>query len=84
MATLLLSVMGGCAEVERALIRRRQQEGIAAAQARGVYRGRRKSLSTAQVAELTRRSAAEEPKTTLAREFGISRETVYQYLRAAR
>ncbi len=31
---------------------------------------------------LRRRAAAEEPKARLAREFGISRETVYQYLRS--
>lgn len=82
MANLLLSVMGAFAEFERALIRERQREGIAAAKQRGAYRGRRKSLTTTQIAELTRRSAAGEPKTTLARQFGISRETVYQYLRA--
>ncbi|MGH3515355.1 MAG: helix-turn-helix domain-containing protein, partial [Pseudonocardiaceae bacterium] len=63
-------------------IRLRQREGIAAAKQRGAYRGRRRSLTTTQVADLARRSAAGEPKTTLAREFGISRETVYQYLRA--
>ncbi|MGH3769767.1 MAG: recombinase family protein [Pseudonocardiaceae bacterium] len=82
MANLLLSVMGAFAEFERALIRERQREGIAAAKQRGAYRGRRRSLTTTQVADLARRSAAGEPKTTLAREFGISRETVYQYLRA--
>jgi len=81
MANLLLSVMGAFAEFERALLRERQREGIAAAKQRGVYRGRRRSLTPTQVAELTRRSTAGEPKTTLAREFGISRETVYQYLR---
>lgn len=79
---LLLSVMGAFAEFERALIRERQREGIAAAKQRGAYRGRKKSLTATQVAELARRSGASEPKTTLAREFGVSRETVYQYLRA--
>ncbi|MFX6755217.1 helix-turn-helix domain-containing protein, partial [Acinetobacter baumannii] len=34
-----------------------------------------------QVAQLRRRAAAGEKKAQLAREFGISRETVYQYLR---
>ncbi|MGH3772294.1 MAG: helix-turn-helix domain-containing protein [Pseudonocardiaceae bacterium] len=66
------------------MIRERQREGISAAQRRGAYRGRKRSLTAAQVAELLRRGAAGEPKTTLAREFGISRETVYQYLRASR
>ena len=83
LATLLLSVMGAFAEFERALIRERQREGIALAKQRGAYRGRMRSLTAAQVGELTVRAAAGEAKTTLAQEFGISRETVYQYLRAA-
>jgi len=81
MATLLLSVMGAFAEFERALIRERQREGIALAKQRGVYRGRKKALSAEAVAELHRRVAAGEKKAHLAREFGISRETLYQYLR---
>ncbi len=83
MANLLLSVMGAFAEFERALIRERQREGIALAKQRGAYRGRRKALTTEQVGELARRAADGEPKSALAREFNVSRETVYQYLRVA-
>lgn len=83
MATLLLSVMGAFAEFERALIRERQMEGIALAKQKGVYKGRKKSLSEAQVAELRERLKAGDSKAQVAREFGISRETLYQYLRAA-
>lgn len=82
MATLLLSVMGAFAEFERALIKERQREGIVLAKHRGVYRGRRKALTPDQVDELKASAAAGTPKATLARKFGISRETVYQYLRA--
>ena len=81
MANLMLSVMGAFAEFERALIRERQREGIALARQRGAYRGRKKALAQEQVAELQQRAAAGENKAQLAREFGISRETVYQYLR---
>ncbi len=81
MANLMLSVMGAFAEFERALIRERQREGIALAKQRGVYRGRKKALSDNQITELCQRAAAGEQKTKLAREFGISRETLYQYLR---
>lgn len=80
-ANLLLSVMGAFAEFERALIRERQREGIALAKQRGAYRGRRKSLAADQVAELRRRVTAGEAKAQLARDFGISRETLCQYLR---
>lgn len=81
MATLLLSVMGAFAEFERALILERQREGIAAARQRGAYTGRKPALSPAQGEQLRARAAAGEPKAQLAREFGISRETVYAYLR---
>lgn len=81
MANLLLSVMGAFAEFERALIRERQREGIALAKQRGAYRGRKKALSTEQVAALQSRASAGEQKAKLAREYGISRETLYQYLK---
>ena len=81
MANLLLSVMGAFAEFERALIRERQREGISLAKQRGAYLGRKKALSPERGAELRQRAAAGEQKTKLAREFGISRETLYQYLR---
>ncbi len=80
MANLMISVMGAFAEFERALIRERQREGIALAKQRGVYTGRKRVLSPVQVAELRRR-ASTEPKAALAREFQISRETLYQYLK---
>jgi DNA invertase Pin-like site-specific DNA recombinase len=83
MANLLLSVMGAFAEFERALIRERQREGIALDRKRGAYRGRRRSISEEQAVRLRQRAREGVPKTTLARELGISRETVYQYLRAA-
>lgn len=81
MATLLLSVMGAFAEFERALIRERQLEGIALAKQRGAYKGRKPALTAAQIAELKARVAAGEKKAGIARELGISRETLYQYLR---
>ena len=81
MANLMLSVMGAFAEFERALIRERQREGIALAQKRGAYRGRKRALSLDQVGELRKRVAHGEQKAKLAREFGISRETLYQSLR---
>lgn len=82
MSTLLLSVMGAFAEFERALIRERQLEGIALAKQRGAYKGRKRSLSDSQIEELRRRAGAGEQKARIARDFGISRETLYQYIRA--
>ncbi|UAK31271.1 recombinase family protein [Nocardia asteroides] len=82
MANLLLSVMGAFAEFERALILERQREGIAAAKARGVYTGRKPALTAEQAIQLRARAAGGESKAALAKEFGVSRETVYSYLRA--
>jgi DNA invertase Pin-like site-specific DNA recombinase len=81
MASLMLSVMGAFAEFERALIHERQREGIALAKQRGAYKGRKKSLSEAQVTQLRAQIATGISKAQLAREFGVSRETLYQYLK---
>jgi DNA invertase Pin-like site-specific DNA recombinase len=83
MSMLLLNVMGAFAEFERSLIRERQREGIEAAKSRGgVYKGRKPSLTPDQAADLRKRAAAGESKAALARELGISRETVYKYVDA--
>ena len=81
MAQLMLSVMGASAEFERSLLRERQREGIALARQRGAYRGRKRSLTDDQIADLRRRIDAGERKAQVARELGVSRETIYQYLR---
>src|ERR1700756_1491023 len=81
MASLMLSVMGAFAEFERALIHERQREGISLAKQRGAYRGRTKALSSERIAELRQRLTAGASKAQVAREFSISRETLYQYLR---
>ena len=49
LAVFQLQAMGAFAQLERAVIRDRQREGIAAAKARGVYRGRARRLSADQV-----------------------------------
>lgn len=82
MANLMLSVMGAFAEFERSLLKERQREGIALAKQRGVYQGRKKALSDKDVIALKERADSGEKKASLAREFGISRETLYQYLRS--
>jgi DNA invertase Pin-like site-specific DNA recombinase len=76
--------MGAFAEFERSRLRERQREGITLAKQRGAYRGRKKALSHAQAALLRQRVRSGEEKALLAREFGISRETVYQYIRSER
>jgi DNA invertase Pin-like site-specific DNA recombinase len=82
MANLMLSVMGAFAEFERALSKERQREGVALAKARGAYRGRKKVLSQDKIEALKKKlDDGQETKAQIARYFGISRETLYQYLR---
>jgi len=80
-SNLLLSVMGAFAEFERTLIKERQMEGIELAKKRGAYKGRKASLSGDQIIQLKEQVAFGNNKSALAKELGISRETLYKYLR---
>lgn len=82
-ATLMLNMLGSFAEFERSMILERQREGIAIAKASGKYKGRKAALSSAEASELVQRMEAGESVTALAKEYGISRETAYQYRRNA-
>ena len=87
MSNLMLSLMGAFVEFEQSLIKERQMEGIAKAKARGVYnRPRKKNISNEQIAAIKQRISQETPimkvnKTRLAKEFGITRQTLYSYLK---
>jgi DNA invertase Pin-like site-specific DNA recombinase len=80
MSKLLLSVMGAFAEFERSLLKERQREGIELAKKAGVYKGRKRSLTAEQVTLLHERIGTGQKKAAIAREFKISRETLYTYL----
>lgn len=77
MAKLMLQMMGAFAEFERTLIRERQREGIAKAKAAGRRFGRSKALTEAQVEEIRSRMLSGERKVALAKEYGVSRQTLY-------
>lgn len=47
-----------------------------------VYKRRKPALTRERARELARRAGAGEKRTALVPEFGISRKTLYQYLRA--
>lgn len=85
MATLMLHLLGAVAQFERDLIRERQREGIEIAKAKGVYKGRAPKLAPEQVLALKAEDSANNGKgrTALAKAYGISRETLYQYLKEA-
>lgn len=82
---LMLQMLGAFAEYERAMIRERQREGIAKAKAKGIYKGRPKKVSDAEriAAIVAEANAPGAVKAKVAAANGISRETLYQYIRAA-
>jgi DNA invertase Pin-like site-specific DNA recombinase len=82
MSKLMLTIMGGVAEFERAMIKERQLEGIAKAKQAGKYRGRQSTMTAAQVRAIRDRAAAGEKKAALAREFGVTRQTIYNLIAA--
>ena len=79
-AQFQMNLMGSFAQFERAMIRRRQAEGIMAAKKRGVYKGRARLLNSEQVREVRDQAALGVPKATLARDYHVSRSTLYRYL----
>jgi len=74
-----LTLFAAVAELERDMIRERQREGIALAKAAGKY-AREPSLTPEQVEDARRRVETGVSKAYLAREFGVSRSTLYAAL----
>ena len=82
MSKLLLSIMGAVAEFERETIRERQMEGVALAKAAGRYRGGVAKLRSEQIEALRKRVCGDGcPIARAAREFSLSRQSVYTYLK---
>jgi DNA invertase Pin-like site-specific DNA recombinase len=73
-----LDMLGVFAEFETNLRRERQLEGIAAAKARGVYRGRKPSIDKALVRHLSIEEGL--GATAIAKNLGIGRASVYRAL----
>jgi DNA invertase Pin-like site-specific DNA recombinase len=73
---LVLTVLGGLAEFERGLIRKRTSEGRERAKARGVRLGRKPKLTAHQQQEARRRREDGEPIRDIARIFNVSHSTI--------
>jgi DNA invertase Pin-like site-specific DNA recombinase len=73
-----LDMLGVFAEFETNLRRERQREGIVAAKARGVYRGRKPSVDLHAIRRL--REEQKLGATEIARQLGIGRASVYRAL----
>lgn len=73
-------LIGAVAQLERAMIRERQREGIDLAKARGIYKGRARKLTDDQVQHVKRAVANGESKAKLARDLECSRRVLYEAL----
>ncbi len=80
MQVLMFQMLGAFAEFERTLVKERQREGIAAAQARGQKLGAPTKLTPEQSAELMGQVALGGDKSKIAKQFGISRPTLYKII----
>lgn len=78
--TLMLQLLGAVSQFERALIKERQREEIA--KTNKLYKGRKPALDKAAVAQLQRMASDGVTKVEIARNFNISRASVYAYLKA--
>lgn len=82
MGEAFFQMTGVFAQLERDLIRQRTNEGLEAARARGRVGGRKAKLTDVQAAEVRRLYAAREKTVAEIGElFGITRESVYRYVK---
>lgn len=79
---LIFHMMGALAEFERSLISERTRAGMSAARDRGQHLGRRPSLSREQARHAAELVASGRPVASVARLFGVTRQTLYRHLRA--
>lgn len=77
---MIMTMLGAVAELERNLILERQREGIALAKLHGKYKGGQPKLTAQQVEEIKALVNNRTPITQIARQYNISRRTVYNYL----
>ena len=72
-----LSMLGVFAEFENNLRRERQMEGINAAKARGVYKGRKPSIKSDEIRRMRKEGLG---ATAIAKRLGVGRASVYRVL----
>jgi DNA invertase Pin-like site-specific DNA recombinase len=77
---LMLTIMGGIAEFERGLIRKRCEEGIARAKTKGTKFGRPSALDAGQRRRVAERYSAGETMAELAREYECGEATIWRAL----
>ena len=81
---LLFHMLGAIAQFETELRAERQREGIQKAQERGVHFGRQKEINPAQAAPTPATASEGILIKTLMHDYGLSKVSVYRYLRMPR
>ena len=79
----VMTILGAIAEMERSTIKERTAEGIAIAKEKGKYRGRQPgaiALTGESLERFKRFYKKHFSKSELAREFGVSRTTIYKWV----
>ncbi len=76
----MMTIMGGIAEFERGLIRKRCEEGIERAKAQGKQFGRPARLDAGQKRKIAERYSAGETMAELAQEYEVGEATVWRAL----
>ena len=79
-AKLQLQMMGAFAEFERNIIKKRQAEGIARAKAKGVYKGRKKTIDENRIRKMKKEGNS---VTEISELLGVSRMSVYRCINTA-
>lgn len=77
---IILTTLSMVAEMELSFIKERQRVGIEAAKAKGVYKGRKRSIDRVAVQRLRNEGIG---ATEIARRLGIGRASVYKVLAAS-
>jgi DNA invertase Pin-like site-specific DNA recombinase len=77
---LLFNMLGAIAQFETEIRAERQMDGIQKARERGIRFGRRKSLTSQQIAELRDRRGRGDLIKTLMKDYDLSKASVYRYL----
>lgn len=78
---MMMTMLAAVSSLERALINDRVREGVALAKMKGKYKGGKNKLTDEQVAELNALHKQGMPIAKIARQFNITRPTVYSYLK---
>ena len=88
MGECVLTILGAIAELDRKTIKERTAEGIAIAKSQGKYKGRKKGAISLRDTEAIKRFKIFYnnglTKSDIAREFNVSRTTVYKWIEELR